>query len=281
MRLDQYLATYWPENSRATWQKLCKAGMVLVNGEPEFSPKTMIGEDDEVKIVETPKQDFSDQTLPVLYEDDDVIVINKPASVLTHAKGEINDEFTVGEFMKSRTSDGVDTNRPGIVHRLDRDTSGVMIAAKNNEAKRWLQKQFATRKVKKTYMALVEGTPKEHSAQIDLPILRNPKKPQTFKVAVNGKPAQTFYDTAENYKSYTLLRLKPLTGRTHQLRVHLNYIGTPIVGDRLYGKEPPKKLGRMFLHAAELELTLPNRERKVFKAEMPSDLKSFLDTLEK
>ncbi|HSE29610.1 MAG TPA: RluA family pseudouridine synthase [Candidatus Saccharimonadales bacterium] len=279
MRLDVYLATYWPENSRATWQKLCKTGHVLVNGKVETSPKAEIGEDDEVKIVETEKVDFTGQTLPVIYEDDDVIVINKPSGVLTHAKGELNDEFTVGEFMKPRTTDGAGTNRPGIVHRLDRETSGVIIAAKNNESKRWLQKQFATRKVKKTYMALVEGRPKEHSANIDLPILRNPKKPQTFKVDPNGKPAQTFYDTVENFKSYTLLRLKPFTGRTHQLRVHLNYIGCPIVGDKLYGHEPPKALGRLFLHAAELELTLPNRERKVFKAELPPELQNFLKNL--
>lgn len=279
MRLDVYLATYWPEHSRATWQKYCRAGFVMVNGEPELSPKTTLSEDDVVTVeVKEQTKDHSHQILPQIYEDDDVIVINKPAGVLTHAKGELNDEFTVGEFMRTRSSDAPDTNRPGIVHRLDRDTSGVMIAAKTPDAKRWLQKQFATRKVKKTYIALVQGAPKEPTATIDLPIARNPKKPQTFKVAPSGRSAQTWYQTLRSFNGYTLLELKPFTGRTHQLRVHLHYVGCPIVGDRLYGS-PNTQLGRMFLHAAQLELTLPSRERRVFDAPLPPELASFLESL--
>jgi 23S rRNA pseudouridine1911/1915/1917 synthase len=154
-----------------------------------------------------------------------------------------------------------------------------MIAAKTSEAKRWLQKQFATRKVKKAYLALVEGHPKEPAAQLDLPVERNPKKPQTFRVSANGKSAQTTYETVQSFKNYTLLRFRPATGRTHQLRVHAAYLNCPIVGDRLYGK-PNKQLGRMFLHAAELELTLPSRQRKIFSSPLAPELQSYLETLE-
>lgn len=276
-RLDTFLARISPEFSRSTWQKMCEQGKVSVNNKPgRASQKLTSG--DVVAVVSLEKIDFTDQSIPVLYEDDDVIVFNKPSGLLTHAKGEVSDEFTVGEYMRTRSTDNPTGNRPGIVHRLDRDTSGVIIAAKNTEAKRWLQKQFATRKVKKTYIALVQGHPKEPLATIDLPIGRNPKKPQTFRVTPNGKPAQTFYETVQSFRDRTLLKLKPFTGRTHQLRVHMHYLGCPIVGDPLYGRAEPK-LGRMFLHAAELEFTLPNRERKIFKAPLPADLQHFMESL--
>ncbi len=278
MRLDAYLATHWPENSRSTWQKYCKLGYVKVNGVVVTANDKTLDEDDHVTFELPEAIDYTKHELPVLYEDDDVIVMDKPAGILTHAKGAINEEFSVAEFMRSRTTDGADTNRPGIVHRLDRDTSGVIIAAKNNEAKRWLQKQFAQRRLKKTYIALVAGHPKESAAQLDLPIERNPKKPQTFRVNANGKSAQTTYKTLQSFKNHTLIELKPTTGRTHQLRVHMAYLNCPIVGDRVYGKTNTA-LGRMFLHASELELTLPSRERKVFSAPLPPELRAFLKTL--
>lgn len=272
-RVDAFLARVAPEYSRSFWQKQT----ILVDGVPaKPSQKVAVGQRVSVALPE--KQDFTGQTLPVIYEDDDVIVMNKPAGVLTHAKGVQSDEFTVAEFVRPKTTDGVDTNRPGIVHRLDRGTSGVIIAAKNPEAKRWLQKQFSLRKVKKAYVALVEGAPKQAAATIMLPIERNPKKPQTFRVGGNGKPAETAYETLEQFKKYTLLKLMPHTGRTHQLRVHLQYLGCPIVGDEFYGKAN-KALGRMFLHAQSLEITLPNRERTTFEAPLPPELQNFLKTL--
>lgn len=276
-RIDSYLARVAPEYSRSFWQKQTETGAVLVNGVAvKSSQKVQAG--DEITVTTPQAPDFTDQTLPVLYQDDDIVVVNKPSGVLTHAKGVISEEFTVAEFVRPLTTDGVDTNRPGIVHRLDRGTSGVIAAARTNEAKRWLQKQFATRKVKKTYIALVKGAPKEPNAILQLPIERNPKKPQTFRVGSNGKPAETAYQTLATYKGYTLIKLMPHTGRTHQLRVHMHYLGCPIVGDELYGKAEPK-LGRMFLHAASLELTTPSRERKIFEAPLPTDLENFLKTL--
>lgn len=276
-RLDSFLARHAPEYSRSFWQKQCEQGLVLVDG-LAAKANTKLAPGQVVKVQLPQKPNFSAQSLPVIYQDDDVVVINKPAGILTHAKGESSPEFTVGEFMRSRSSDSPQSNRPGIVHRLDRDTSGVIIAAKTPQAKRWLQKQFATRKVKKTYIALVQGHPKDPIATLNLPIGRNPKKPQTFKVTPNGKPAQTDYTVLKTFKNNSLVELKPATGRTHQLRVHMHYLGCPIVGDPLYG-QPNKLLGRMFLHAKELELTLPSRERKVFSAPLPKDLQTFLESL--
>lgn len=276
-RVDAFLARVAPEYSRSFWQKQAEAGAVRVGDSTvKSSYKVQAGNVVTVVTPETP--DFSGQSLPIIYKDDDVLVVNKPSGMLTHAKGVISEEFTVAEFARAFTTDGLDTNRPGIVHRLDRGTSGVIATARTTDAKRWLQKQFSTRKVKKTYIALVKGTPKENAAVLQLPIERNPKKPQTFRVNANGKSAETAYETLATYNGYTLLKLMPHTGRTHQLRVHLHYLGCPIVGDELYGKVEPK-LGRMFLHAASLELTLPSRERKVFEAPLPPELQNFLTTL--
>jgi 23S rRNA pseudouridine1911/1915/1917 synthase len=277
-RVDAFLAAVASEHSRSFWQKRCEQGDVTVNGKPaKASIKLQPDDIVEVTLPEAPR--FDGQELPIVYEDDDVIVMNKPSGVLTHAKGAESHEFTVAEFVRPRTTDGLDTNRPGIVHRLDRGTSGIIIAAKNPEAKRWLQGQFSKRNVKKTYLALVEGHMREPEAILRLPIERNPKKPQTFRVGANGKSAETFYTVEHSYKDNDLLALKPLTGRTHQLRVHLSYLSHPIVGDGVYGHDAPK-LGRMFLHAHTLELTLPSRQRKVFTAPLPDDLQHYLTTLQ-
>lgn len=276
-RVDAFLAAAAPEYSRSFWQKRCENGDVLVNDKVVKSSYKLMPDDVvRVSLPETPN--FAHQELPVIYEDDDVIVINKPSGVLTHAKGVESHEFTVAEFVRPKTTDGPDTNRPGIVHRLDRGTSGIIIAAKNNEAKRWLQGQFSKRNVKKTYLALIGGHLRSPEAILRLPIERNPKKPQTFRVGANGKPAETAYKVVHSYENFDLVELKPHTGRTHQLRVHMEYLGHPIIGDPIYGKES-KELGRMFLHAHQLELTLPSRERKVFTAPLPPELQAYLDTL--
>jgi 23S rRNA pseudouridine1911/1915/1917 synthase len=277
-RIDAFLAKALPEHSRSFWQKRCDSHDVLVNDETiKTNYRLKMG--DVVTVTIAAKPDFTGQKLPVLYEDDDVIVINKPSGVLTHSKGVESSEFTVADFVRPLTTDGVDTNRPGIVHRLDRGTSGIIIAAKNPEAKRWLQGQFSKRNVKKTYLALVEGHLKEPEALLSLPIERNPKKPQTFRVGANGKPAETSYHVDKSYREYDLVLLYPRTGRTHQLRVHMHYLHHPIVGDHVYG-DAHKTLNRMFLHAYTLELTLPSRERKVFTAPLPEELRAFLNTLQ-
>jgi 23S rRNA pseudouridine1911/1915/1917 synthase len=270
MRLDQYVAQFWPEYSRSVWQKHIANGYVRVNGDVQLSPKFQLGEDDEVTVDIPAAPDYSSETLPVLYEDEHVIVINKPAGVLTHSKGEVNEEFTVADFARARMSEPDETNRPGIVHRLDRDTSGVIICAKDRATKGALQKQFQDRKAHKTYLAVVKGTVKQQAATIDLPIERNPKKPAMHRVGPNGKHAITRYEVIATDGRMSVVRLHPETGRTHQLRVHMAYLGAPIVGDRLYGSEK-SPINRLCLHAESLEITIPTSRRETFTAEPPAD----------
>lgn len=273
MRLDAYLAQYFPEHSRSAWQKYIAAGYVKVNGEVVTSNKLTLGEDDEVTADTNAKLHDLSIDLPVIYEDDNVVVINKPVGVLSHAKGGIVEEATVADFFKAKTSYGSDTNRPGIIHRLDRATSGVMLGAKNHETASQLQKQFSKRKVKKTYIAIVKGTPKEAEAHIELPIERNPSHPSQFRVGANGKYAATTYEVLESKNGKSMVKLMPETGRTHQLRVHMAHIGNPIIGDIVYGKSAD----RMYLHALSLEITLPGGERKVFEAPLPDEFQKEMD----
>lgn len=261
--------------SRSYIQKMIEDGRVSVNNESKQT-KYKVNINDTVVIDLPEPKDFSSEILPILYEDDNVIVINKPAGILTHAKGAPLDEFTVGEFMKSRTSDKPDGNRPGIVHRLDRDTSGVIICSRNPETQSFLQNQFSERKAKKRYVALVEGTPKQKEALLRLPIERNPAKPQMFRIGVNGKPSETSYTVIESFESSSLVDLRPLTGRTHQLRVHMAYIGCPITGDRLYGTS--NEGTRLCLHAASLEITIPGGIRKTFEAPVPTDMQEIIES---
>jgi 23S rRNA pseudouridine1911/1915/1917 synthase len=269
-RLDVVLAERYPDISRSTWQKHIKSGHITVNGSVQTSTKQDITDADTIAVNMPDAIDFGTNELPILYIDDNVIVINKPVGVLTHAKGALNEEFTVGEFFRRYTTVGLDTNRPGIVHRLDRDTSGVMIGARNAETASLLQKQFADRKTKKTYIAIVDGHLKNAAAKIDLPIGRNPSAPSTFRVDSKGKPAVTSYTVLAENDHHSLVRLQPFSGRTHQLRVHMRYLGAPILGDRVYGKPAD----RLYLHAAQLEITIPTGDRKIFTAPIP---KEFID----
>lgn len=279
MRLDVYLATYWPEHSRAQWQRYCRDGLVRVNGKVVTDPAFIMGEDDEVAFDLPEPEDFSGHTLPVIFEDENVIVIDKPSGILTHAKGAPLHEFTVAEFMRSRTTDKPESNRPGIVHRLDRATSGVIICAKNPETHSFLQRQFSDKKVKKHYIAVLDGVPKQPEAIIRLPIERNPKSPQTFRVGAGGKPSETHYKVVKTSDDtlYALVDLFPKTGRTHQLRVHMQYLETPIHGDTLYGKK--KSDMRLCLHAASLEITIPDGHRKVFESPLPEDMAAMVQGL--
>ena len=268
-RLDIHLSTTFdPSISRSLWQKYIKAGYVSVNQRVVTAPKFEVDETDEI-AVKLPEQEQASAELPVLYEDDDVIVVNKPSGLLTHAKGGLSTEPTVAEIIRPKTSFASDTDRPGIVHRLDRDTSGVLIIAKTAEAAAYLQQQFAQRTTKKTYLAVTDGVPKLAAAKIDLPIGRNPSAPSTFRIDPNGKPAQTTYRVLAATDAQALIELNPTTGRTHQLRVHMAHLNTPILGDRVYGKP---NASRLMLHAHKLEITLPSGERKTFEATIPSAL---------
>ena len=269
-RLDIHLSTDFDSSiSRSLWQKYIKAGYVSVNHQVVTTPKFEIDETDKI-AVKLPEQEQASAELPILYEDDDVIVVNKPSGLLTHAKGGLSTEPTVAEIIRPKTSFTSDTDRPGIVHRLDRDTSGVLIIAKTAEAAAHLQQQFAQRTAKKTYLAVTNGVPKLAAARIDLPIGRNPSAPSTFRIDPNGKPAQTTYRVLAATNTQALIELKPTTGRTHQLRVHMAYLNTPILGDRVYSKP---NANRLMLHAQKLEITLPSGERKTFEAATPEEFK--------
>ncbi len=269
VRLDIELTRRYPELSRSTIQKYIKAGFVRVNDEVIEKTKFDVTELDDIAVVPPEKTDFSSQELPIIYIDDNVIVVNKPAGVLTHSKGALNDEFTVADFFRRYTTNALDTTRPGIVHRLDRDTSGIIIGARNDETALLLKKQFADRTTKKHYTAVVDGIPKLAEAIIDLPIGRNPSSPSMFRVDPSGKPALTQYKVLDSNEKQSLLTLNPKTGRTHQLRVHMAYINTPISGDRVYGNV--KTASRLMLHAHSLEITIPTSSRKVFEAPLPKE----------
>lgn len=266
-RLDQEVVRRYPGYSRSTIQKYIKEGYINVNGQQVTSVKQEVGENDDIALLPPEKADTSKKELPIIYIDDNVIVVNKPVGVLTHSKGALNDEFTVADFFRRYTTHALDTSRPGIVHRLDRDTSGVIIGARTDEAAAMLKKQFAERTVKKQYSAVVDGVPKLEKALIDLPIGRNPSAPSTFRVDPKGKAAITAYEVTSSNGTQSIVELKPKTGRTHQLRVHMQYINTPIAGDRLYGTA--HSASRLCLHAHRLEVTLPRSQRKVFTAPLP------------
>lgn len=273
-RLDHYVIDVLPQLSRGDASRLISDGKVTVNGEPitKSGYKLRLGDKVVIDFNNDDYERIPDIDVPIIYEDDDCIVLNKPIGLLTHSKGVFNPEATVASFVRSRL-EGMSGERAGIVHRLDRATSGVIICAKTPEALTWLQKQFSSRKVKKTYYAVINGTLDPAHAIIDMPIHRNPKQPQTFRAGHGGKPAQTEYEIVKSSSSYSLVKLSPRTGRTHQLRVHLEKLGHPIVGDEFYGGQPAT---RLFLHAESLEITLPNRERKVFEADLPQEFNDMI-----
>lgn len=272
-RLDVYLSNNFPEFTRSIIQKYIKSGFVLVNGEVSDSSSKLIKQIDVVTLNSPDIESHTEKTLPIIYKDKHVIVINKPDGVLSHSKGALSTEFTVADFFKRYSSYNATTNRPGVIHRLDRDTSGVMLGALDSETAVYLQKQFSNRTVKKTYYAVVKGQPKLDKAVIDLPIGRNPKKPSQFKIDAKGKTAQTLYEVVDSNGQYSLVKLEPKTGRTHQLRVHLAHIGNPIIGDKVYGTPDE----RLYLHAAKLELSLPDGTRKTFEAPVPKVFLKLVD----
>ena len=270
-RLDHVLVKKFPQYNRSTLQNFIKSGFVSVDGKKITKPNAEIiteknNQENKLTIgLKIPKKKKpADLTKLKIFEDDNVLVLNKPAGLLSMAKGEFTTEPTLEDY-------GL------LVHRLDRDTSGVVILAKNAATQSMLRRQFQERKAHKIYYAIVEGKPKNEEALIDLPISRNLKRPTTFLVDPNGKTAQTYYKLIETKNGKSLLELKPITGRTHQLRVHLKYIGCPIVGDRLYN--PTSKAKRLFLHAKSLEITIPDspeNARKVFSTSIPPDFKNEL-----
>ena len=260
VRLDLLLVDKYKSYNRSTLQKFIKNGYVKVDGKVVLKANLKFLPDAKLELNVPEEIKNADLVPDIIYENNDVLVLNKPAGLLSMAKGEYCPERTLEDF-------GL------LVHRLDRDTSGVVILAKTPEVQKFLRKQFQDRKTHKTYVAVVSGRPKLEAARIDLPIARDLNHPTTFKVDPNGKASETFYQVLKSNDKYSLLELKPTTGRTHQLRVHLKYIGHPILGDPVYGDEPAE---RLYLHAKELEITLPGGIRKIFSAPVPQEFSCVL-----
>ena len=255
VRLDLLLVKKYPEYKRATLQKFIKMGAIKVNGTIFNKSNSLVEPEAEIEL-EVPVFEKNTGNLEVIYEDERVLVINKPCGLLSMQKGELKTENTLEDFGY-------------LVHRLDRDTSGVVILAKDPETKALLQRQFQERTTKKSYLAIVCGELKLKQARIELPIARNLKKPTTFNVDPNGKEAITEYEVLAEENGLSLVSLRLLTGRTHQIRVHMKRLGTPILGDKVYGE---KAADRLYLHAKSLEISIPGEEakiRKVFEAPVP------------
>lgn len=274
-RIDKLVAELYPQFPRTALRKLLDSGHIKLNGlQAKAGLKVRLN--DEV-TVDTSPLDFEVEAIdiPLIYEDDNVLVVNKPSGVISHARGRFFDEASVASFLRDHiygrgkvVKNDVLSLRAGIVHRLDRATSGVMICAKNEDAMKYLQRQFADRTVQKTYIAAVEGEMPSNKGLIDMPIQRNPLKPQTFRAHPEGKESKTKYEVTRQDSGKCLLKLTPLTGRTHQLRVHLAEMGHPIIGDDLYGGY---EYSRLLLHAASLEINIPGDKVMKFEAPLPGE----------
>ena len=292
-RLDRALAAAMPDLSRAQWQRLIKEGQVTLAGEPAKASLRLEGGERIIAVIpEVEETELIPEVIPldVRYEDNDILLLNKPAGMVVHpAAGHERGTLVNAVLAYCPDLEGVGgEKRPGIVHRLDKDTSGLILVAKNDRALRHLQAQFKARTVGKVYVALVEGQIRPPAALIDAPIGRDPRQRKKMSViltrtgSVRARPAQTRYHTLTVYDDYSLLECELHTGRTHQIRVHLAYIGYPIVGDTVYGRRKQRiPLKRHFLHAAELTFRRPSDNEEVtFRTELPAELQAVLDQLE-
>lgn len=286
-RLDKYLVSCLPEFSRARIQGLIADGFVLVNGLTAKKAGQVIedGFDIEVRIPPPVPSGLVAEDIPldIIFENDDLIVVNKPAGMVVHpAAGHYSGTLVNAVLGYDPDLEGIGgEERPGLVHRLDKETSGLIILAKNERAHRWLQDQFRLRKVEKTYLALVDGKPPTPSGRVEAPIGRDPSRRKKMAIVSPGKgrEAVSEYKTIESFKGHTLLEFHPLTGRTHQIRLHCHFLGCPIVGDSVYGKRTPTAtIHRHFLHAYRLKIVLPGENQpRTFEAELPEELMAVLE----
>ena len=301
-RLDKYLHGRFSNFSRSLLQKHIDSGAVKVNGKAvKSSFKLSPGDEIELTLPELPSKEILPEDIPlnIIYEDDDLIVLNKQPGMIVHpARGNTHGTLVNAlTFYSDELSSGLGEFRPGIVHRLDKNTTGVMVIAKNDDAQWKIAKQFQERRTKKTYLAIVHGVPELNADRINVPLGVHPKVREKYAVRPeNGKEAITFYEVLEEFRGYSLLKLSPRTGRTHQIRVHLAYIKHPIVADDMYGgklvypwqlrdakltvEEPI--INRVALHASTLEFKHPTTEKTMqFEAPLPEDMQNLLVLLRK
>jgi 23S rRNA pseudouridine1911/1915/1917 synthase len=280
-RLDRYLAKEYPELSRSRLQKLIEQGYINVNGRgAKASQKLNVGDEVHVSLPHPEQVSLVAETIPldVIYEDNDLLLINKPAGLVVHPSPG-HTAHTLVNALLARCPDLTnfgDVTRPGIVHRLDRDTSGLMIIAKNSAAQQHLINQFKARAVSKGYLVLVKGKLTPSQGIIDASVGRDPSNRKRMAIVSRGRQARTRYKVKEYVGDYTLLDVVTETGRTHQIRVHLSAIGYPVVGDPVYGVKSAY-VKRQFVHAHRLGFHLPaSGEYREFTCELPPDLKQAL-----
>ncbi len=301
-RLDKYLHNRFSNFSRVMLQNIIKQGAVKVNGKiAKSSFKLSPGDKIELTLPRLPGKEIPPEDIPldIIYEDSELIVLNKPPDMIVHpARGNTHGTLVNAlSFYCDKLSSGLGELRPGIVHRLDKNTTGVMVVTKNDIAQWKIAKQFEHRQVKKTYLAVVHGTPELTADRIKAPLGINPKIREKYTVRPEtGKEAITFYEVVESFRGFSLLKLAPKTGRTHQIRVHLSHIKHPIVADNMYGgkliypwqladAEPAPQdpvINRVALHASTLEFKHPTTEKIVkFEAPLPEDMQNLLEMLRK
>jgi len=283
VRLDKFVSEKCPEVSRTQAQRLITEGFISVN-ERTAKPALKLSTGDRVKVTipPTPPSPLAPEAMPlkIVYEDADLLVIDKPAGLTVHpapghAGGTLINAILAHYPRLAEISPSAE-GRPGIVHRLDKDTSGLMIVAKNRSAQLNLVNQFKARTVKKAYLVLVKGKLKPERGVIEAPLGRDPANRKKMAVVREGREARTVYRVVKYRDGYTLLEAMPETGRTHQIRVHLAAIGYPVVGDAIYGVKSPH-LSRQFLHACRLGFKLPSTDEFVeFQSELPEDLERAL-----
>lgn len=288
-RLDKFLVGLLQEFSRSRIQGLIANGCVDVNGlaarkagQTLESGSTVI-----VRIPPPAPTNLVAEEIPlnIVFENDDLIVVNKPAGMVVHpAAGHSSGTLVNAVLGYDPDLEGIGgEERPGVVHRLDKATSGLILLAKNERAHRWLQDQFRLRKVDKTYLALVDGRPPTPSGRVEAYIGRDPKQRKKMAIVSESKGRESIseYKTVEEFRKHTLLEFHPLTGRTHQIRLHCAFLKCPIVGDEVYGrKNSTVEIGRHFLHAYRLKIVLPNeKEPRQFDAPLPEELERVLDNL--
>lgn len=292
-RLDKIIQTQLPQLSRGQVQALIKDGLVSVNDKVlKAGEKLKGGETIRIALPaqDTPKIEAQDMPLTVLYEDEFIAVIDKPSGLVVHpAVGNWSGTLVNGliarypDMVEMTESDDTDEARVGIVHRLDKDTSGVMVIARTLEATRHLVEQFQERVVDKQYIALLERAPKTLTGIVDVPIGRDPKFRKRMSVQASGRPSKTQYEVLDNdfRDGQVLVKVTLFTGRTHQIRVHMAFLGCPVVGDELYGfRKRRVTLARQFLHASHLGFNHPvTGERLSFDSPLPEDLQQVLREL--
>jgi 23S rRNA pseudouridine1911/1915/1917 synthase len=283
IRLDKYLTQVLPQFSRAYLQKLVVKGHVLVNGQ-RIKANRRLNKVDKITVELPPlsvRPLAEPISLTIIYEDEDILVIDKPAGLTVHPAPGHPDHTLVNAVLAHCPSLAMSNElmRPGIVHRLDKDTSGLIVIAKNNFAREYLAAQFKSRSVTKGYLVLVKGRLSPEKGIIEAAIGRDPVSRRRMTIVETGKEASTQYQVRKYLDNYTLVEVTPLTGRTHQIRVHLSAIGYPVVGDTVYGTKSAY-LNRQFIHAYRLGFRLPStRQYKEFTSHLPMDLEQTLEYL--